>query len=199
MTKSAGSEKRNAFFEKVALLLITGALTGILIPYIDGRLSESRFRDQKIFEAELQRQHDVLAAQTELLRNLSKLAWDFALLNINVSFYKINGDDASYAAAVDKYQSKSGDILGQFRTELSVARRLVSPEMHGSLDELYKYELLRIDSTLEQLIVKGDDATGEDWSEQHRTAFSKTQNQIDDVLMQLALELQLTSVSAEPN
>lgn len=85
-----------AFLEKLVLLLITAALTGVLVPVVSGWLSEARFREQKVFEAELQRQRDIVSAQSDLLKRLSALLWEFQLMNIDVSFYKINGNEGGY-------------------------------------------------------------------------------------------------------
>ena len=56
-----------SFLEKVLLLLLTGVLTGLLVPEVAARVAESRYRRQKVFEAELQRQTNILSAQAELL------------------------------------------------------------------------------------------------------------------------------------
>jgi len=188
--------KSRSFFEKVLLLLITAGLTGVLIPTIDSRLSENRLRDQMVFEEQLQRQHDVLNAQIELLRNLSKLAWEFQLMNINVSFYRLNGDETDFQTAVERYQNNSGTLLGQIRAELSISRRLVSPEMYQRLAGLYFDTLLPIDSSLEWLIKQDAETLGNEWQKQHDQSFGDAQTQIDEVLNELAVELRLTATAA---
>jgi hypothetical protein len=184
--------KTPAFLEKVVLLLITAALTGVLVPAIAGWLSEARFREQKVFEAELQRQRDILSAQSELLKSLSKLSWEFQLMNIDVSFYKLNKNKIAYSRAVEKYQSKAGEILGLIRAEMSTSRRLVSPFMQQKLSKLYFETLLPIDASIEQLIQKGD-AKQAEWNRQHNASFVDAQKQIDDVLTELAVELKLAA------
>jgi hypothetical protein len=188
--------KESEFLKKVALLLITAALTGVLVPQIAGYLSETRYREQKVFEAKLQRQHDILSAQSELLKNLSKLVWEIQLMNINVSFYKMNGNETGYRIAVEKYQSKSAEILGQIRAELSASRRLVSPLMQQRLSKLYFETLLPIDANLEELIQKGVKVKHTEWQKQHDASFGDAQKQIDDVLTELAVELELAAPAA---
>ena len=141
-----------SFLEKLVILLITAALTGVLVPVVSGWVSEARFREQKVFEAELQRQREIVAAQAELLKSLSALLWEFQLLNIDVSFYKVNGNEVGYRMAVTKYQSKATAILGQIRAELSASRRLLSPLMHQRLSKLYFETLLQVDASLERLV-----------------------------------------------
>ena len=63
------------------------------MPQLAAALAERRHRKQKLFEAELTRQRDVLASQSELLRGMSKIAWRYQLLNIAVSFYRLLDDD----------------------------------------------------------------------------------------------------------
>lgn len=188
--------KSASFLEKFVLLLITAGLTGLLVPEIAGRLEQRRFREQKTFEADLQRQRDVLTDQTQLLRNLSRLAWDLQLMNINVSFYKSSGNESGYHLAAQKYQERSAELLGQIRAELSTARRLVSPEMQEKLSKLYYDTLLPIDANLERLIQKGANATPDDWKQQHHLSLGDAQVQIDNALTELAAELKLTATVA---
>ena len=185
--------KSPEFIGKAFLLLINAALTGILVPEISAQLSENRFKEQKIFEAELQRQREILAAQNELLSTLSERLWEFQLLNIDVSFYKANGNEKAYVQSVEIYQSKSAKILGLIRTDLSKSKRLISPSIQDKLSTLYFETLLPIDSNLEMLILKGSAAEMNEWHNQHDNSFGKAQNRIDNFLTVLAIELKLTA------
>lgn len=189
--------KSSAFQEKAVLLLLTAVLTGVVVPQIMASLSQSRFREQKIFEAEIQRQRDILSAQSELLKNLSRLVWDFQLMNINISFYKLNGSIDGYKLAIKNYQNRSAEVLGQIRAELSMARRLVSPAMHQKLSKLYFETLLPIDSNLELLIQGGSGASKSEWRRQHDNSFESAQKQIDEVMTELARELRLVAPVAD--
>ena len=183
------------FIRTVVVLAITAGLTGFLVPQVAAALAERRHRKQKLFEAELTRQRDILASQSELLRSMSKIAWRFQLLNIAVSFYRLLGDSKNYALASEKYQAEAADLLGQFRSELSTSRRLVSPSMHEKLRALYFSTMLPIDASLEQLIRKNDSAQTEKWQEQHKRSFEDAQSAIEEALSELAFELQLTTQS----
>ena len=46
------------FIRTVVILLLTGGLTGFLVPQLAAALAERRHRKQKLFEAELTRQRD---------------------------------------------------------------------------------------------------------------------------------------------
>jgi hypothetical protein len=181
------------FLEKILLLLVAGALTGLLVPELAARVAESRYRRQKVFEAELQRQTHILSAQAELLRSLARSLWELQLLNIDVSFNKLNGSEDSYQRSCDKYLSRVAELLGQIRVEISASKRLVSPVMQERLSDLYFGTLLRVDSTLVQLIREGVDAPVQAWRAQHEASFGTAQEEIDKVLTELAVELKLAA------
>lgn len=185
--------RSQGFLEKLLLLVATAVLTGLLVPELSARLAESRNREQKVFEAELQRQRDVISAQSELLRSLSKVVWEFQLMNIDVSFYKVNGNEAQYTKAAARYQEQSAKLLGQIRAELSTARRLTSPAMHEKLRDLYFKNLLPIDVELELLIKRASTTDLQAWNRQHQVSFGATQTAIEDTLNALAEEFQLTA------
>lgn len=185
--------KNPAFLEKLTLLLVTAALTGFMIPQLAARLADARYREQKVFEAELQRQKDILSAQSELLKRLAKLLWEFQLLNIDVSFYKTNGNEDGFRKALEKYQNNAAELLGQIRAELSTSRRLASPIMQQKLLKLYFGTLLKIDARLEQLVAQGSNSSQQEWREQHDASFGAAQEEIDEVLTELAIEFRLTA------
>ena len=190
--------KTPAFLEKLLLLLATALLSGLLVPEISARLADTRNKQQKLFEADIQRQRDIISAQSELLKNLAKQLWEFQLSNINVSFYKTSGNETAFEAAAAKYQARSGELLGQIRAELSNARRLTSPAMHDRLTQLYFKTILPVDSGVEALIARGPAATRDDWLQQHTTSFGTAQKAIDDVLRDLAVEFNLAAPLAMP-
>ncbi len=190
--------KTPAFIEKLLLLLATAVLSGLLVPEISSRLADTRNKQQKLFEADIQRQRDIISAQSELLKNLAKQLWEFQLSNINVSFYRISGNEAAFGTAAAKYQARSGELLGQIRAELSNARRLTSPAMHDRLTQLYFQTILPADSGVEALIARGPAATRDEWLQQHKTSFETAQKAIDDVLKDLAVEFDLAAPLAMP-
>jgi uncharacterized membrane-anchored protein YhcB (DUF1043 family) len=185
--------KSQAFLEKLLLLLAAALLTGFLVPEVTARLAAARIKEQKSFEAELQRQRDVIAEQSRSLQTLSKALWTFVLLNIDVSFYKVQGNEASYLTAVGRYQSQSAQLLASIRTEMSNARRLTTPTMYERLSDLYYKTLIPIDGQLEALIQRGAAVDTTDWHRQNAAAYQDAQKAIDDLLNDLAVEFQLTA------
>jgi hypothetical protein len=183
--------KGSEFLRAIILLILTAGITGLLVPVIAAKLSEGNYKRQKIFEAELARQSDILKAQSELLRDLSATIWKLQLMNINVSFTKMNTDEATYKKAVEQYHLEATELLGQIRAQLSTARRLISKPMQDEMHDLYFDTLLSVDASLEGLIRKGSKATYQEWSEQHSKSFDLAQARIESVLSDLARELQL--------
>jgi hypothetical protein len=95
--------------------------------------------------------------------------------------------------AVERYQLEAAELLGQIRAEISMGRRLVSASMYQSMHGLYYDTLLQVDASLEYLIGVGPKATDKDWRAQHTKSFDLAQTAIENVLIDLAHELQLTA------
>jgi len=141
-----------------------------------------------VFEAELQRQQEIVAAQAKLLERLSALLWEFQLLNYDVFFYHETEDKDAYQKAASKYQDKASEILGQIQAELSASRRLVSPAMHKKLKELYYGTLIRADMNAEFLIRKNPRSLLTDKGD--------SETKIDEALKDLAVDLKLVAPAA---
>jgi hypothetical protein len=94
------------------------------------------------------------------------------------------------------YQDRAAKILGQIRTDLSKAKRLIAPAMQEKLTALYFETLLPIDGSLELLIHRGTAARKNEWRKQHNNSFVEAQNQIDSFLTELAIELKLAASTA---
>jgi len=180
--------KSGSFFEKVALLIVTAGLSGFLIPVIMANIAHKTFQEEKLFEAELARQTKIIESQVKLLEDLADLLWEYQLLAIDVSFYhQFKKSNNLYIAAAKNYDEKAGAILGKIRAEVSKALRLTSPETYQKLKNLYYKELLRLDLRLRNLI----DGRASDWSDFNQYAVYNLSEIVDNVLNDLAKELQL--------
>jgi hypothetical protein len=91
---------------------------------------------------------------------------------------------------------RAAKILGQIRTGLSKAKRLIAPAMHEKLATLYFETLLSVDGSLEMLIHRGTAARKNEWRQQHNNSFVEAQNRIDSFLTELAIELKLAASTA---
>src|SRR5262245_6434023 len=124
-----------AFFFNVALVVITGLFTYLLVPLIlkvvDARkqqeqkeIDDRKMREQKMFEAELARQSKIIDAQAKFLEDISLLLWDLLLSSNKVVYYAIEEKDPEgYKIAAKNYDESSWISFLKIRAEISKARR----------------------------------------------------------------------------
>ena len=191
-----------SFLEGVTLLALTAGTSGFLVPYIlkqiDARklreqklLDEFRFREQKEFDANLARQNKIIDAQAQLLDTLSQLLWEFHLLSLSVSYYKVNQEQEKYEIAFKEYDEKVWMYFGKIRSEISKAVRLTSSDVYQALLNFYITWLIHTDVKLVTLTRK--DASCEEWKIHHKFVFQSLTNEIDEIISLLAEELKLSS------
>jgi len=191
------------FLQNVILLVLTGAFTGLLAPYILkkvderksrelARLDEDRHQRQKQFEADLARQGKIIDSQALLLDTLSNLVWKFQLNAIDVSYYHINAPSLPDQAAT-RYEENAGDTLAKIRAEISKSLRLTSRNLYDALIALYYKDLLGADLRLRNL-VEGKES---DWRDFNSYMVHKLPAKVDGVLDQLACELRLKPGNSE--
>lgn len=122
------------FSEKVILLLVTALLTGILVPYINGRLA---------------RQASVLQEQKEFLGELERRLYEFHTKAAAVCWYRSQApDESKFGAAVEAYDAASWKFMSDMHAAVSKARRLSSPEAYRDLARLqHKWEMLDLELT----------------------------------------------------
>lgn len=195
-------DSNQKFLESVILLLLTAGLSGFLIPYIlkqiderklkeQKKIDERRLQEQKEFEAELARQSKVIEAQAQLLENLIQQLWEFQLLALAVSYYKLNRNPSKYELALDEYDEKAWMYFGKIRTEISKAARLTSNNTYQILLNLYTDWLIKSDVKL--ITLARSDAPHQEWKMHHDYVFETLSNRIDEIVSLLAEELRLSS------
>jgi len=181
------------FIENVAILLLTAGLTGVIVPLIFRLIDERRNREQKIFEAELLRQSQIIDAQVKLLEDLSSLLWEYQLLLIAVPYYRQFPERDLYPAALKAYEENAGKLLSRIRAEISKALRLTPHPIYQELKDLYYKQLLPLDLKVSQLAssdARNQDRTGE-WRELNGYAVSELSEIVDTIIDRLASELKL--------
>lgn len=186
--------KSESFIQSLLLLVTTAALTGVLVPLIKGYMDDRKFRQQKLFEAELARQGKVIEAQVQLLERLAQLLWDFQLLAIAVTYYKTLPDEKRYQPAFDEYDKQSWVFFSKIRTEISKARRLTSEKTYQGLLKYYEEWLMKNDSALMSLVKRR--ASHEDWLDHHNLLFNGAE-ETDKIMTQLAEEFRLVGHGRE--
>ncbi len=143
------------FIEKIILLLVTGMLTGFLIPFILKRIDEQKASEQKEREAVLSRQSKIIEAQSELFKILSKLLWDWRYLIMKVAYYGGQKNDDRYKEALNKYDTDIWNILNQIRYQTSLSRSLISEAVYEQLIAFY-YEIVNFDKQLQHIVNEKD-------------------------------------------
>lgn len=181
------------FVRTVLILLLTAALTGLLVPYVKARMDDRKLKDQKRFEADLARQSKVIESQVLLLERLAELLWGFQFSCLEVSYYGMTSNQARFEAAMKKYDTQSWDYFFKIGTETGKALRLVSNDSHAKLKDFYDSWMINTDNSIARLYAKP--ATKDDWEQHHHAIFEKGAGRINDVLGQLARELRLVGPS----
>ncbi len=199
--------------QSLILLLVTAALTGLLVPtvkdLVDQRrlakqsvFEDGRLRAQKQFEAELARQTRIIDAQAELLDELASLSWAFEKLVLRVTFYGAGGDYKKFAAALQAFDTDSWGLLANLLAATSKARRLAPSEAHQRLQGLYRQLVEKVAPYVEPMRSFRPDAenamSAEQMTECHklnRYIYDHLAPEIDDVLASLADDFRLSAGS----
>ena len=187
----------DAFYRALLLLVATAALTGFLVPVIKSYLDDRKFRDQKVFEAELARQSKVIESQAKLLDDLSRLLWGFLLLSLAVTFYAKHGNHKKFEVAWQTYDEKNWEYFGNIRAAISAARRLTPPTTHKALMAVYDDWFMDFDTSLTNAYKQRLRPGSNGWSALHDRIYAEGVPRIDLALTGLAEELKLAGSKAE--
>ena len=146
-----------SFLEKAILLFFGAALTGILVPIVKYWMDHNRFRQQKIFEANIARQAELMKFRAQFLREIIDPLWQFQLLALQVS-YDVGSED-KFSAAVKAYEEQSWLHLKKIRALVGGARWFTTDGTYKHLTEfIAKWLLQEVDPKLMSLIHEGRDA-----------------------------------------
>lgn len=180
-----------SFLEKVFLLVVGAALTGIIVPVIKFRMDRSWFKQQKKFEAELARQAEIVKARAQFLRDLVDPVWQFQLLALQVS-YDVHSEE-KFQAAVANYDDQSWQHLKRIRALVGGARWFTSELAYQALTEFVDGWLLHeLDMTL---MTRRHVREMADWTEFNLWIDSESRKRTDALLVLLAKDFGLAPVS----
>jgi hypothetical protein len=196
---TVGSVFDKSLVQGLLLLAATAVLTGLLVPWIKGRVDDRKFREQKVFEAELARQSKVIESQAKLLEDLSDLLWAFLLLSLEVTYYAQQHNESKFDEAWLKYDNGSWEYFGKIRAALSRARRLTSQETLEALTGVFESWFMGFDLELTQKARAGleDSDPFHPWRDLHRRIMEDGFQRVDGALTDLAQELQLVGAGTE--
>jgi hypothetical protein len=175
------------------LLLLLGALlTGILVPYVKAKMDKNAFESQKIFEADVARQSDVIKAQIQFLNIFSEYIWEYHRISQRVSFTRLSGDKIAYQEAVQDYNAKVWDSLQKTRAAIGRARWFCSDAAHQALRGWYEEWFVTLEMRLRELI--NENPKDQKWSEHHAGVHYEASERNYGLLLFLANDFGLRSI-----
>jgi len=176
-----------SFLEKVLLLLVGAALTGIIVPVVKFRMDQSRFEQQKKFEAELARQAEIGSARAQFLRDLVDPVWQFQLLALQVSYDSHSAE--RFQAALAAYEEQSWHHLKRIRAIVGGARWFTSESAYQALTDFVDGWLIHeVDMELMKRRRGGGKAN---WSEFNQWLYAESRRRTDALLVILARDFGL--------
>ena len=179
----------SASFQEKAYLLVLGAvLTGVLVPFVKYWMDHNTFLQQKVFEANIARQAELIKARTQFLRDIVDPLWQFQLLALQVSYYAHT--EEKYAAAVKAYDEESWMHLKKIRALVGGARWFTTDRTFEQLTSFIDSWLLHdLDAKLMRLILEGRDA---EWTRFNQWLYRESCRRTDELVIALAEEYGLS-------
>ena len=176
-----------SFLEKVSLLIVGAALTGIIVPVVKYRMDRSHFEQQKKFESELARQAELVRARAQFLRDLADPVWQFQLLALQVSYDSRSKE--KYKAALENYDEQSWQHLKKIRGIVGGARWFTSEPTYQLLTEFVDGWLIHdVDMALMDRRAANDRTS---WLQFNQWLYAESRNRTDSLLIALANDFAL--------
>jgi len=186
-----------SFIEKVLLIILTAILTGILIPYINSKIAQRKFKEQKLFEAEIARQSKIIESQNELLIKLEHLVHSFQLRAIAVAWYQSSDKNPTkFQESRNIYDKNAWGFFIDMQTLIGKASRFTSPEVQKELENFYD-EMKKVDIKLVKLL-KGD-TSDEEWLEFQHNLKSEYGIKLKKIMELLAKDYGLSKMTNDKN
>ena len=182
-----------SFLEKVFLLAVGAALTGLLVPLVKSRMDRTRFEQQKRFEAELARQGELVKARAQFLRDLADPVWHFQLLALQVSYDSESPEKLQSALA--SYDAQSWQHLKQIRALVGGARWFTSEPAYKALTDFVDGWLIQeVDMKLMSVRRAG---ARTNWGQFNRWLYAESRTRTDALLVVLADDFGLSPSVAD--
>ena len=179
-----------SFLEKVFLLVMGAALTGIIVPVVKFRMDQSRFEQQKKFEAELAMQAEIGKSRAQFLRDLVDPVWQFQLLALQVSYDSQSAE--RFQAALATYDEQSWHHLKRIRAIVGGARWFTSESAYQALTDFVDGWLIHeVDMELMKRRRGGGEAS---WTEFNQWLYAESRRRTDALLVILAKDFGLAPV-----
>jgi len=183
----------NPLVQSLTVALVTGVLTGILVPVVKGKVDAQTGERQKRLEAALARQTRVIETQSDLLRETADALWSLRMSMLKVAYYWQEGQHVKAEAAWQHYEEGAWDLFAKFRTEISRSARVSTPNAHDRLRRLYYDTLIPLDERLGRTQRDQLDGKHPDWNALYTDIFGTISDDIEAALLALGRELQLSA------
>jgi hypothetical protein len=179
-----------AFIEKVAILLLTVILTGVLIPLIINHFSARAAERQKELEARKARDTSILQAQAKLLDDAADVILTYETLALDVSWYKYHegANEEMHRKAFERYSERVPDLVARWRSLVSRSKTLASPAISDQLDGFLQTVFAEQDTPINALV--GKKVSGSEWEKMHeksRQMLKHANNLIEDLARDMRL------------
>lgn len=175
--------------DNLILLLSAALITGLLVPFIAGRMNEQRLVRQRQAEEDIARDSKFIEAQTEFLDRVSTDLWRLVGKILSVSYYA-GQSQQQFADAWRRYDESSFDELTALRANVSRGQRLLSAEAHEKLSDIYDWLFGDIDpkfTTAARKALEADhERTQGGWGARHKRLMAELFSRIDEVLVTIA-------------
>lgn len=182
-----------SFIEKALLLFGGGVLTGIIVPIVKSRMDRTRFEQEKIFEADLARQSEIVKARAQFLRDFVDPVWQFQLLALQISYDSFSKD--KFETALASYDEQSWLHLKRIRAIAGGARWFTSDYGYAAVTKFVDGWLLQEIDTKVTLLRQSQKA---DWVGFNQWLYAKSRENTDSLLLLLAKEFCLAPDYSRP-
>lgn len=179
------------FQEKIAVLLATAVLTGVLVPLVKYHMDRNLFEQQTLFEVNLARQAELVEARAQFLKELVEPLWQFQLLALQVSYDA--SDSEKLAESLERYDEGSWEHIKKIRALVGGSRWFTTEATQQRLTEFIdQWLLMDVDHQLMILARQGEQAN---WQEFNQRLYQESRIKTDALLVALAEDFDLSPQS----
>jgi hypothetical protein len=156
-----------SFVEKVALLIITALLTGLLLPYALARYNNGVAARLKAADLARTKNDSIVQAQSKLVEDLASVVFTYETLALDVSWYKTGAgkDEKLYQKAYEKYSDKIVDLLSTWRSLSARSQTLTSPAVSARINDFQVRVFTQQDTPM--IALNRRNASEKEWEDQH--------------------------------
>ena len=156
-----------SFVEKIALLVFTAMLTGLVIPFLLAQYNNSASARQKSIDLARSKNDSILQAQAKLVEDFATIILTYETLALDISWYKTRAgkDENLYRKAFERYSDRIVDLLSSWRSLGARSQALTSPSVNAKITGFQVRMFTEQDTPLNAL--NRGKATEEQWEAQH--------------------------------